>query len=259
MLRRRLLLGFLLLLAPAPAFAWSRLGHRLIARLAADYLSNDARKELYRLLGQSPEDASDWADSIRSVRRQTSPWHYINVPVTASVGDDWRQYCGDQGCLFTAIERFATMLGDRSRHDAERAEALRFLIHFIADLHQPLHVADRDDHGGNDLRVTWSGRDNNLHAVWDTRLIASTGLSEDEWFGRLRKTARAMDRKKVARSSILTWGAESHDMARDVAYAVPPSLELEGEYASIALPQVEARLAKAGIRLAHLLTDLLKK
>ena len=256
---RRLLLAASLLLVPASAHAWGTLGHRLTARLAMDYLSSDARKEISRLLGgQSLADASTWADSIRSERRETSPWHYINVPVDSSF-EGWARFCPPEGCVLSAIDRYATILADRKRPDAERAEALRFLIHFIGDLHQPLHVGERGDRGGNNVKVTWEGRPTNLHAVWDTYLISSAGLDEDEWLGRLRKTAERMHRKEVASGGAAEWGAESHALARDHVYDLPSPPELAGGYAAEHLPLAEQRLAQAGIRLAALLNRLLKK
>jgi hypothetical protein len=255
----RLLLAASLLLVPASAHAWGTLEHRLISRLAMDYISSDARKEITRLLnGQSLADASTWADSIRSARRETSPWHYINVPADSSF-EGWSRFCPPEGCNLSAIDRYATVLADRKRPDPDRAEALRFLIHFIEDLHQPLHVGGRGDRGGNLVPVTWQGRPTNLHAVWDVDIISSAGLDEDQWLGRLRKTARRMHRKEVASGGAAEWGAESHALARDHVYDLPSPPELAGAYAANHLPLAEQRLAQAGIRLAALLNQLLKK
>lgn len=256
---RRFMFAALLLLAPAPAHAWSRLGHRLTARLAMDYLSGDAKKEISRLLaGESLADASTWADSILPERRETGPWHYINVPVDSSF-EGWSRFCPPKGCVMSAIDRYVTILANRKRPDGERAEALRFLTHLIGDLHQPLHMANRDDRGGNELSVTWNGRPSNLHSVWDSYLIGSAGLNEDQWLGRLRKTADRMHRKEVASGGAAEWGAESHALARDHSYTVPAPPELSGPYAAENLPLAERRLAQAGIRLAALLNQLLKK
>lgn len=256
---RRLLLAASLLLVPVSAHAWGAMGHRVIARLAMDYVSSDTRKEITRLLnGQSLADASTWADSIRSERRETSPWHYINVPVDSSF-EGWSRFCPAEGCILSAIDRYAKILADRTRPDADRAEALRFLVHFIGDLHQPLHVGDHGDRGGNTVQVTWQGRPANLHAVWDTYLISSAELDEDQWLGRLRKTAQRMHRKEVASGGSAQWAAESHALARDRIYDLPSPPELAGAYAADHLPLAEQRLAQAGIRLGALLDQLLKK
>ena len=255
---RRFLLAASLLLLPAPAHAWSVMGHHLTIRLAMDYLSTDALREVHRLLGTaSLTDASTWADSIRTERPTTGPWHYINVPTDASF-DGWARYCPSEGCVLSAIERYSSVLADRSRPDAERAEALRFLIHFVGDLHQPLHVGERGDRGGNLVKVTWQGRPANLHSVWDSYLISSAELSEDAWFGRLRKTAKRMNRKEVSSGGPVDWAAESHTLARDHVYELPSPPELFGAYSTENLPRAEQRLAQAGIRIAALLNRLLK-
>jgi hypothetical protein len=256
---RRLLLAASLLVLPAPAHAWGTLGHHLTARLAMDYLSKDARREVLRLLGgTSLTDASTWADSIRNARKETGPWHYIDVPVDSSF-EGWARYCPPEGCVLNAIDRSSKILADRSRPDAERTEALRFLIHFIGDLHQPLHVGERGDRGGNDVKVTWQGRPANLHSVWDTYLISSAGLDEDEWLGRLRKAAKRLNRREVSSGGPVDWAAESHALSRDHVYDLPASPEIGGAYATENLPRAEQRLAQAGIRLAALLNQLLKK
>jgi hypothetical protein len=256
---RRLLLAVSLLFLPAPVQAWGSLGHHLTARLAMDYLSSDARREVRRLLGSSSlTDASTWADSIRGQRPETGPWHYINVPVDSSF-EGWSRFCPPEGCVLSAIDRYTGILADRTRPDAERAEALRFLIHFIGDVHQPLHVGDHGDRGGNLVQVTWQGRPTNLHSVWDSFLIGSAGLDEDAWLGRLRKTAKRLNRKEVARGAPADWGAESHSIARDHGYTLPSPPELGGDYAAENLPLAERRLAQAGIRIAAVLNQLLKK
>ncbi|HEV8196115.1 MAG TPA: S1/P1 nuclease [Gemmatimonadales bacterium] len=256
---RRILLAVSLLLLPIPAYAWGTLGHRLTARLAMDFLSMDSRKEISRLLGgESLADASTWADSIRSERKETGPWHYIDVPVDSSF-EGWAHYCPAEGCVLMAIDRYTKILEDRTRPDAERAEALRFLIHFVGDLHQPLHVGERGDRGGNDVKVTWQGRPANLHSVWDTYLISSAGLNEDQWLGRLRKDAKRLHRKEVASGTPADWAAESHALSRDHVYTLPDPPELSAGYAGENLPRAEQRLVQAGIRLAAMLNQILKK
>ncbi|HEU5218317.1 MAG TPA: S1/P1 nuclease [Gemmatimonadales bacterium] len=256
---RRFLMAASLLLLPVSAQAWGVLGHHLTVRLAMDYLTGDVRKEVRRLLNAPTMiEASTWADSIRPQRQTTGPWHYIDVPVDSSFAG-WAKYCPAEGCVLSAIERYSRILADRSRPDAERAEALKFVIHFVGDLHQPLHVGERGDRGGNDVKVTWQGRPANLHSAWDTYLISSPGLDEDQWLGRLRKTAKRMNRKEVGSGTPVDWAAESHALSRDHVYAIPSPPELADSYAAENLPRAEQRLAQAGIRLAALLNQLLKK
>jgi hypothetical protein len=254
---RQLLLILILAAVPRPAWAWGSLAHRLIARMAEDRLSGDARRAIHRLLGgESLAESSSWADRIKSKRRETAPWHFINVPIDASMLG-WARYCPRNGCLLSAIDRFSGVLADRSRPDAERAEALLFLVHFLGDLHNPLHVVDRDDRGGNNVVVTWHGRTTNLHAVWDASLLSAAGLDEDRWLGRLRKVGKRLDRKEVERGGIPEWAAESQALARQFVYALPAPPELAEGYGVENLPRAEDRLARAGIRLAALLNRIL--
>lgn len=258
--RRSLLsVAVLFIASPSPALAWGRLGHRLIGRLAEERLSGDARKLVRRLLaGGTLADNSTWADSIISQRRETAPWHYINIPLTSSAAD-WRPFCPPAGCILEALERYLTVLADRSRPDSDRAEALRFVIHFVGDLHMPLHIGERGDRGGNSVAVTWKGRTTNLHTVWDSELINSAGLEYDQWFGRVRGGARALNRKQVERGTPADWAAESHALSRDFVYALPTPPEVAGQYAAENLPRAEDRIMRAGIRLAALLNRALRK
>ena len=254
---RRLLL-LVLLLAPAPLHAWGSLAHRLTARLALDYVSSDARREIARLLGTSDlASVANWADSVRDTGGGSGPPHFINLPVDSAAGD-WLRFCPASGCILSAIERYSGILADRRRSDPERAEALRFLVHLVSDVHQPMHVGDRGDRGGNDLPVIWRGERVTLHRVWDLYLVGSARRNENDRLGRLRRVARQMDRKGVASGEAADWAAESHALARDHAYVVPPyPADLHGRYSADNLPRAEARLARAGIRLGALLDRLL--
>lgn len=257
-LARALLAGlFLHLATPTSALAWGQLGHRLVARLAEERLSGDARRVVRRLLaGGTLAGNSIWADTILSRRRESAPWHYINIPLDRSAAD-WKQFCPPAGCILEALERYLAVLSDRNRPDPDRAEALRFIIHFVGDLHMPLHVGDRGDRGGNDLPVTWNGRSTNLHRVWDTELTNSDELDYNRWFGRIRAGSRKLNRGQAERGSVVDWAAESHALSRDFAYALPAPPELAGAYSAENLPRAENRIALAGIRLAALLNRAL--
>lgn len=254
-----LLTAAILALASTPAHAWGRLGHQLVGRVAAERLSGNAQRMVRRLLqGGSLADNSFWADTILSGRRETAPWHYINIPLDQSPAD-WRPFCPPAGCILEALEHNLATLADKTQPDRVRAEALRFTIHFVGDLHMPLHVGDRGDRGGNDFPVTWSGRSTNLHRVWDSELINSAGLDYDAWFGRVRARARTLGRREVERGSIGDWATESHTAARDFAYRLAPGGDPGPDYVSSNLPRVEDRLARAGIRLGFLLNRALTK
>lgn len=233
---------------------WSGAGHRVVAQLAATRLSPAVAAQVTALLGgQTMAAVSNWADSIRETRTATGPWHYVNVPITDSV---YRpdQVCPRQ-CVISALETQLAILADRSLpHDA-RAEALRFVIHLVGDMHMPLHVGDRGDRGGNDLSLTWRGRRSNLHSLWDTGLITAMGLDDAQLLTDLEALlATRGDAATLAAGSIREWAMQSHNLARDVAYAfLPADLAVGDEYFATVRPTVELQLVRAGVRLATVL------
>ncbi len=259
---KRLVLAFGLLMAPAPALAWGAQGHEVIATIAAHQLTERARAQVARLLG-SPAmlvHESNWADEVRDRRPETGPWHYVDIPLGAQNYVPAR-HCRAGQCVVAQIITARQTLGDARQPAARRAEALRFLIHLVADLHQPLHAADNHDRGGNEVRINLEGRRTNLHQLWDTRIVEAMG----------RDTARiaAGIESGVSRQQRLTWQAgtpaawadESHRIARDTIYPMVEgrrSLRVTQGYLRAAMPATRQQLAKAGTRLAWLLNSTLR-
>lgn len=241
------------------AARWGRIGHRTVARLAASQLTPAARAEVRRLLGSATlAEVSTWADEVREARPETSPWHYVNIPVNDS------QYRADvhcrSSCVVSATEAQLAILRDRRQSRARRAEALKFVVHFIGDLHMPLHAGDRGDRGGNDVVVWYQWRRTNLHALWDSRMIEARGPSEDEMVNALERRVREhRDLAPIGAGTVASWTLESHDVARDLVY---PRLSVwlfitEG-YVDEAMPVIEDRLFRAGVRLARVLNEALR-
>src|SRR5690606_18021833 len=183
-----------LLVTPAPTdstdvMRWGGMGHRVIARVAASRLSPATRREVRRLLGnESLAKVSTWADEVRRDRPATAPWHYVNIPIYDSVYRPER-VCRD-GCVISALEQQLALLADRSLPRTERAEALKWVVHLVGDMHQPMHVGDRGDRGGNDTRITWDTLPGNLHGLWDTGLLLATGLDENALVTMLERRLR---------------------------------------------------------------------
>jgi len=251
-----LLAAVLLSWHPVPTTVWSGLGHRLIARIAAERISAPVRAEVDTLLGGlTLREVAVWADSIRPTRPETGPFHYINVPVDSAF-TDWRRYCPAAGCILEALERYRALLADRSQHRAVRSEALRWVVHLVGDLHQPLHVGERGDRGGNDVPVLWEGFRTNLHSVWDGRILGLAGLDEEAYWGRLRGHLATAD-SAWSGGGPADWAAESHAMSRDHVYRVPGDLDVSSGYARENLPRAEQRLLQAGLRLGRMLEDAL--
>ena len=240
--------------------AWGSMGHRLVAQLAWDGLTPRARSEITRLLdGESLADAAVWADRIREDRRDTSPLHYVNIPAGAPAYDA-DQYCRQDRCVIGAVEKYRRILGDSAAPRADRREALRFLLHFAGDLHQPLHVSDKGDRGGNSLAVTWRGRSENLHTLWDSGLLEAWAPSEGGYLKTLRKNVQRMSgeqRASVAAGSVAGWAMEGNALAARVAYQARAGDILGSDYLRAAGPVLDLTISRAGLRLARMLNEAL--
>ncbi len=260
MLKRVMILWAVGLMAGAPGWSWGPDGHRLIAEIAWKHATEAVRAEVVKLLpeGETLISVAPWADEVRPQRRETAPWHYINIPVEAPRGD-WRPYCPNDECIITAVQRFAARLADRQLSAAEREEALRFLVHFVGDLHQPLHCGDRRDRGGNDVPVVFRGRPTNLHSIWDTPLLAET-LQREGVRDRLLREAGPDEFGLATAGDPGQWVWDSHRASGEAAYAaLPPERPalLDGEYAERAYPVIEQQIRLAGLRLAAMLNRAL--
>ena len=253
-----------LLAVPRSALAWGRLGHRAAAKLTEARLTPAARAAVRDLLepGESLADASVWADSVRRDRPESGPWHYVNVPITEPAYND--RFCGEKGCVVRKIEDFRQQLADKNAPRADRREALRFLVHFVQDMHQPVHVGDRGDRGGNDLQVQFFGNGSNLHRVWDSGLLEQVYKDEAALVRDLEQLVPVQDAGEWSRGTVASWANESLDAARG-AYRDPVTgqelpkkgVKLAAGYQATHLPVACGRLARAGVRLATVLNEAL--
>ncbi len=242
-----------------PAWAWGRLGHRVAGKIAESRLTPAAKSAVESLLepGETIADVSTWADEVRRDRRETGPWHYINIPITEPRYDV--KFVPKEGCVVTKIDDFRKILADpkASRHD--RQEALKFLIHFVEDMHQPVHVGHRGDKGGNDLQVQFFDQGSNLHSVWDSGLIGHAKHDEKEWVEILSKAITPELADSWSQGTPAEWATESLDIARG-AYVNPDDnkelkngAKLGQAYQDANLPLAERRIEMAGVRLAWIL------
>ena len=243
-----------LLCAPA-AFAWGPRGHRIVAMLAEAQLTPQARAEVEQLLAlQGARHLSDiavWADDLRdsdpALYQRTKRLHFVNFHSRDCRYDPPRD-CRNGECVVAAIENYSAILANRANPSAQRAQALAFVVHFVGDVHQPLHADYRHDAGGNDYQVRWRGRGTNLHRVWDSLMLDSTGLSAAQ-FTRKLETERA---PVMAGGTPVEWAEESCRIDRDDGVYPPPRF-IDRAYVERELPIAEQRLRQAGARLAALL------
>jgi len=289
----RTLLILALLAAPAPALAWGDYAHRMTARIAMAQLAPAARAEVRRLLRAeagldtpdcrltSIEDASVWPDCVRARYRDrfafSAPWHYQNISVCTPF--DIGAKCDNGDCVTAQIPAQQAILADRTRPARERLQALSFLVHFVGDMHQPLHLGDKDDLGGNNVRAAYGVKAPermNLHRIWDSDL-AERALTEPPAISPRSVTPaqrRAWTGAEATPMLVAGWARESWELSRTVAYPelkdhpdscpVPakdkrnlPRGTVTADYIAAATPGVRDQVAKAGTRIALLLNRAL--
>jgi len=250
------------LMMAAPAWGWGRLGHRLAGRIAEDRLTPAALKAVREILapGESLADVSTWADDYRRDHRETGPWHYVNVPITEAKYDV--KFAAQEGGVVGKVEDFRKILADPNLPRDERAKALKFLVHLVQDMHQPVHVGHRDDRGGNDLQVQFFGQGSNLHRVWDSGLLEQPKRAEGEWVRRLEGQITPELAAGWSKEAPADWANESLEAAKG-AYQTPGSdvplrsgARLGQPYLEANLPVAERRVMQAGVRLAYVLNAL---
>jgi hypothetical protein len=250
------------LIVPTQAFAWGSEGHRIIAEIAEQHLEPDTARAVRDILAIDNETslaaAANWADEIRQQRPETAPWHFVDIPIAAN-GYDAARDCAGGNCVVAKIEEFTGELQNRSLPPRERLEALKFVVHFVGDLHQPLHASDDDDRGGNDIHVKFLGRRTNLHAVWDTAILASPVNGDERGYALgLDRQITPLEIAKWQTGSPEQWADESHAIAVTVIYGkLIHAGTLPDDYGDVALPVLNEQLERAGIRLATVLNHAL--
>ncbi|MGB0132333.1 S1/P1 nuclease [Dokdonella sp.] len=246
-----------LLFVTIPALAWGPDGHRIVASLAQAQLDDSSRAEVMRLLAASGDsslaDVSNWADDVREdptqqeLSRQTSRMHYVNFD-DAGCQFEAESICANGQCVVAAIDHYANALGDRELSDAERAEALRFLVHFVADVHQPLHAGYRADKGGNTFQVQIDGEGSNLHRIWDSKIISSRHIDWPQYTDLLKQNSAV-----AAKGSAREWAEQSCSITRSDFY--PANRTISASYLANQLDTVDQQLQRAAARLALLLNQ----
>lgn len=279
---RTLILFFAALLAASPAAAWWEYGHETVGRIALESVRPDTRLAIQRLLAKGRlldtpdcsvatiELASYWPDCIKTLGDRFSyaaPWHYQNVDICGAF--DLKAACKDGNCVSSQIERTARILADRKAPERERLMALAFLVHFVGDLHNPMHAGDRGDRGGNDVKANYGiiGGRTNLHSMWDGYL-AERAISTPPGGPRAILAASSpQERAALAGGSVEDWSREGWERSRDFAYATligdPCGPKPEGrptlgeEQVRRLIPMLRRQVLAGGLRLAKLLDDAL--
>lgn len=249
----------LLFLLPTLLFAddWGKTGHRIIGEIAERQLTEDVKKVIYDILdGESLASVSTWADEMRSNPnwRPYDKWHYVNLPLDLEYPD------ADvpEENVVTIIERCVAILKSPSSDKEMKKFYLKYLVHLVGDLHQPMHTGRYEDYGGSKIYITFKGRkgsDNktNLHVLWDTNLIDDFKMSFTEWSTHLINKNRntVLDQKLP-----VDWTYESHQYAKQIYKDTPQGTYLSYDYVYKYQPVLEERLYYAGVRLGNLINEI---
>ena len=270
-----------------PCLAWGDLGHQVTALIAYRHLTGAAKNRLDALLAADADSLTapdfahraSWADRYRDTHRETLAWHFVDVEIdhpdlnaacfgfpplqgglVASAGPA-------QDCIVNKIIEFEAELRDPATSSAERLLALKFLIHFIGDLHQPLHAADHDDRGGNCIGLAPSpdGHDTNLHAYWDVGTVEALGTSASAIATELDARITPGEWRGWSQGDVKAWALESFELGRKDVYSLASRPEcsdhrtvaLTPEYESTAAKDAAIQLEKAGVRMATVLNRAL--
>lgn len=255
MKRAQMALVTLLLAAPSSLLAWGPNGHRIVGRIAMNHLTDEAARAVECLLGpEGLDQVSTWPDEIRSdpAWKQSTPWHFISIDDGETLETTKREPAGD---VLEAIQRFTAVLRDPQAPRPAKQEALKFLVHFVGDLHQPLHVGRRADFGGNATKVFWfkDKEETNLHSVWDSAMIDNEKLSFSE-FAAFIDHPTLQELQTWQSSTPADWANESK-AERDRVYQIGDG-KLSYEYVYQNIPLVKRRLLQGGVRLAGLLNSI---
>ena len=259
---RKLSLSVLILVAAA-LLSWGVTGHRTVGKIAENHLSPQAKAAVRELLGDTTlADVSTWPDEVRSqpAYRHTAPWHYLDLPLGLSFSDfDARVKGMTQENVYSALQQQEQLLGSTGSTRREKIEALKFVVHFVGDLHQPMHVSREEDKGGNTIQLNYDGNGTNLHALWDSKLIEHQGLTYEQ-MASAYDHATAAQIKEWQSDPLMQWLWESYQASTKL-YAEVDAMKtraIDDSYYQAHIAIIQDRIEKAGIRLAGVLNGIFK-
>ena len=260
-----LLTGLLATTLTPTALAWGAQGHRLVADVAQTRLAPQVLTQVQALLALEGHDAmsdvASWADELRerdpALGRRSAKWHYVNIadrqlPAEENCQYQAHQHCHGRDCVVAAIQDQGKRLADTTLPAEQRLQALKFVVHFVGDVHQPMHAGYGHDKGGNDFQVQFNGRGSNLHSLWDSGMLRTRGLDDAGYLQRLQASKQG----DADLSAPQQWAQNSCRIA--IAPGVyPASRRIPQAYVDTHLPTAEAQLRAAGEQLGALLNQLL--
>ena len=240
---------------PASYFWWGQIGHRATGWIVQDLLNPQARQAVQRVLdGDSLAEVSTWMDEVRSDRSFDfmGPWHYVTIPPGKTYETAEKAEGGD---VLWALDKVVSELKAGGLSPEQEAINLKVLVHLIGDLHQPLHVGNGTDRGGNDARLEWFGERSNLHRVWDSEMINSKQLSFTELADFIDDGLDETVIEEWQSTHWYDWAMESQSLL-DQVYDLPENGRLSYEYMFKNFDAVQLRLLQAGVRMAGVINDI---
>ena len=234
---------------------WGPTGHRTTGKIAEMHLTNKAKRKIDKLLkGESLAFVSTFGDQIKSDRKYSEfySWHYVNMDLDQKYADAEKNPKGD---LVTGINKCIEILKDEKSSEEDKVFYLKLLVHFVGDLHQPLHIGQKEDKGGNTVQVQWFGQGTNLHTVWDSKMIEEWNMSYLE----LANNAKDLSKdeiKAIKKGTVVEWVDEVHEITKEVYKSAKKGENLKYRYSYDHIETVRTQLQKGGIRLAKILNEI---
>ncbi len=251
---KRILFGLLWLSISFGLVSWGRTGHSTIGLIAANHLNDKAKAGIAALLnGESLADVASWADDNRN--RTTAGWHYINVKLGLSF-DEFKKQVESKEDVYTALVKEEGILANGKASSSDRAIALKYIVHFVGDIHQPMHVSRAEDKGGNTIQVRYDGKGTNLHSLWDTKMLEHAGLGAAQLAQQFDKATPGQIRKWQGDPQMV-WAWESYRISSELYGEVAKNgSDIGDAYYREYMPVLEDRIGRAGIRLAGVLNSI---
>lgn len=257
MLNKNILASGLLILSASSAFGWGQKGHDTTAFIAENHLTPATKEKVEELLdGKSPVYYANWLDNASHTPEYaySKTWHYKNIDADQKFESAPLLESGD---IVRAIYSQVAVLQDPNATRDQKQLALKMIIHFLGDIHQPMHLGHASDLGGNRCIVIYFGKDTNLHSVWDSSLPESAHKwSYTEWQQQIDRTTPEQRVEILSVNTPEGWAKETYEICKDVYANTPDGTKISYDYIAEWTPVIEQQFLKGGLRLADLLNSI---
>lgn len=259
---KKLILVGLLFYIPFQSMAWGLLGHRVVGQIAETYLNRKTKNEIKKILGnESLAMTSNWADFIKSEPSYNylNNWHYVNLP--AGLKPDQLNHTLAQDTatnIYTRINFLSAELKNKALEQDKKVMYLKLLIHFVGDIHQPMHTGRFEDLGGNKIQLTWFGQNTNLHRIWDSDLIEYQQLSYTEYARSINFIGKN-ELHNLQSQNVAHWVVDSYKISENLYANVKSGDKLGYRYIYDNIETANRQLLKGGVHLAAILNNIFSK